>query len=86
MNGFGKQRADAEQFASHRRRYFADCELKQIATTTLESMNKHTKNPHLRTGQELDRSFALAQLLDGVTGENIHCEVDTGPAVGGEVW
>lgn len=28
----------------------------------------------------------LAELLDGITDENLHGEVDTGPAVGREVW
>lgn len=30
--------------------------------------------------------FTLRGLLAGVTEENLHQEVDTGPAVGGEVW
>jgi len=30
--------------------------------------------------------FTLEQLLEGITPENRHQEVDTGPAVGGEVW
>jgi antitoxin MazE len=30
--------------------------------------------------------FTLKQLLARVTEENLHHEVDTGPAVGGEVW
>jgi hypothetical protein len=29
MKGFGKGRADAEQFSAHRRRYFADREVEQ---------------------------------------------------------
>jgi antitoxin MazE len=28
----------------------------------------------------------LKDLLDGITDENIHGEIDTGDAVGGEVW
>ncbi len=28
----------------------------------------------------------LEDLLDGITDENIHGEVDTGDAVGGEIW
>ena len=28
----------------------------------------------------------LGDLLDGITDENIHGEIDTGDAVGGEVW
>jgi len=31
-------------------------------------------------------TFTLKQLLARVTEENLHHEVDTGPAVGGEVW
>jgi len=30
--------------------------------------------------------FTLRQLLAQVTEENLHHEVDTGPAVGGEAW
>lgn len=30
--------------------------------------------------------FTLKQLLSQVTEENLHHEVDTGPAVGGEAW
>lgn len=30
--------------------------------------------------------FTLKQLLARVTKENLHDEVDTGPAAGGEVW
>jgi antitoxin MazE len=30
--------------------------------------------------------FTLKQLLAKVTEENLHDEVDTGPAVGGEMW
>jgi antitoxin MazE len=30
--------------------------------------------------------LTLEQLLDGVTEENLHHEVDTGPAVGEEAW
>jgi antitoxin MazE len=32
------------------------------------------------------RAFDLTQLLAQVTEENLHREVDTGPAVGGEAW
>ena len=32
------------------------------------------------------RAFTLARLLAGVTEDNRHHEVETGPAVGGEVW
>ena len=28
----------------------------------------------------------LGDLLDGITDENIHGEIDTGDAVGGEIW
>jgi antitoxin MazE len=31
-------------------------------------------------------SWSLEQLLAGVTSENIHHEIDTGDAVGNEVW
>ena len=32
------------------------------------------------------RKYSLAQLLAGVTPENLHAEVGTGPSVGGEAW
>jgi antitoxin component of MazEF toxin-antitoxin module len=31
-------------------------------------------------------ALSLEQLLAGVTEDNLHREVDTGPAVGHEVW
>jgi len=31
-------------------------------------------------------AYSLKQLLEGVTEENIHAEVDTGTAVGNEAW
>ena len=31
-------------------------------------------------------TYSLAELLDGVTDENLHDEVSTGDAVGAEVW
>jgi antitoxin MazE len=32
------------------------------------------------------RSYTLEELLEGITDENLHREVGTGPAVGAEVW
>jgi antitoxin MazE len=32
------------------------------------------------------RPFTLAQLLEGITDENLHEEIPTGPALGKEVW
>jgi len=34
----------------------------------------------------VEPKVSLAQLLEGVTEENRHQEVDTGSAMGGEVW
>lgn len=31
-------------------------------------------------------SFSVAELIAGITAENRHAGIDTGPAVGGEVW
>jgi antitoxin MazE len=31
-------------------------------------------------------SYSLEQILDRITGENIHGETNTGPAVGREIW
>lgn len=33
-----------------------------------------------------DRQWALEELLAGVTAANLHAEIDTGDAVGGESW
>ena len=33
-----------------------------------------------------ERNYTLEELLDRVTDENIHCEVDTGAPVGNEQW
>jgi len=30
--------------------------------------------------------FTLEQLLDQITGDNLHHEIDTGPAIGEEAW
>lgn len=32
------------------------------------------------------RKYSLKQLLDAVTEDNLHSEVDTGDAVGKEIW
>jgi antitoxin MazE len=31
-------------------------------------------------------AFSLEELLGGITPENIHAEIDWGPAIGNEVW
>ena len=33
-----------------------------------------------------EREFSLAQLLSGISDDNIHREIDTGKAVGKEIW
>jgi len=33
-----------------------------------------------------DREYTLEQLLDGVTEENLHKEINSGNAVGKEIW
>ena len=33
-----------------------------------------------------EQEYSLEQLLAGITDENIHAEVDTGNAVGKEIW
>ena len=33
-----------------------------------------------------NKEYSLEQLLDGVTEENLHKEIDTGNAVGKEIW
>ena len=34
----------------------------------------------------VEEKYSLEQLLEGVTEENIHAEVDTGVSVGNEAW
>jgi antitoxin MazE len=34
----------------------------------------------------IEPAYTLEQLLEGVTDENIHAEVDTGASVGNEAW
>jgi hypothetical protein len=36
--------------------------------------------------EDEDASLALTTLLAGITAENIHVEIDIGPAVGRELW
>jgi len=37
--------------------------------------------------ERLDRrDFQLAELLEGITKENVHCETDVGGPFGNEVW
>jgi antitoxin MazE len=40
----------------------------------------------LQPGVRLDNSSSLLDLMDGVTPENLHEEIDFGPPVGREVW
>lgn len=40
----------------------------------------------LQPGVDLANSSSLQDLLDGITPENIHGEVDFGPPLGREVW
>jgi antitoxin component of MazEF toxin-antitoxin module len=40
----------------------------------------------LTTDEKPRPGFTLEELLAGVTKENVHAEVDTGPAVGNEAW
>jgi hypothetical protein len=40
----------------------------------------------LRKAKTVAKKYSLAQLLAGITPENIHPEVDFGPPVGREVW
>lgn len=40
----------------------------------------------LPPGVRLDHSESLCDLLDGITPENVHEEIDFGPPIGREVW
>jgi antitoxin MazE len=44
------------------------------------------KNGKLLISPVRKQKVQLEDLLEQVTPENIHREVDTGPAVGGEIW
>ena len=45
------------------------------------------KIKELKTTKPLDeKEYSLEQLLDGVTEQNLHTEIDTGNAIGKEVW
>ena len=44
------------------------------------------RDNELVIAQVVKTGFSLADLLAQVTDANLHREVDTGPAVGGEVW
>jgi antitoxin component of MazEF toxin-antitoxin module len=57
-------------------RDFADC------LVTVERVGDELRVRKAR--QKVGRRFSFKQLMAGVTAENIHAEVDTGPAVGGE--
>jgi len=53
---------------------------------------RQTTPPQSIAGKDLiiapsaPRPFTLDQLLEGITDDNIHGEISTGPALGNEVW
>jgi antitoxin component of MazEF toxin-antitoxin module len=40
----------------------------------------------IRRAKAVPRKYTLAQLLSGITTENLHGEIDTGPSKGNEAW
>jgi hypothetical protein len=52
------------------------------AAVVIERVN----NVEVRVRKKAGRRFSLSELLAGVTPENIHAEIQTGPSVGKEAW
>jgi hypothetical protein len=47
---------------------------------------ERVSSAEVRVRKKRGRRFTLADLLAGVTPENIHAEIPTGPSVGKEAW
>lgn len=57
---------------------FAGC------TVTIERVGP--EEVRIRKVRTVTRKYTLAQLVSGITKENRHPEISTGPPVGGEQW
>jgi antitoxin component of MazEF toxin-antitoxin module len=57
---------------------FAGC------TVTVERVSP--EEVRIRKVRTVKRKYTLAQLVAGITPENRHAEIPTGPPVGGEQW
>ena len=51
-----------------------------------QAVDVKEENGRIVIEPERSRAFLLEQLLDGITAANLHHPIDTGPAVGREVW
>ena len=58
----------------------------QMALAADAAVSLEVRDGRLSVCPAGNSSLTLAQLLAGITPENRHQEVDTGPAVGGEIW
>jgi len=63
------------------RAYVADSHLEENMTVEITQ-----EDGHLVITPQPARRWSLAALLAGVTPDNIHREVETGPSVGNEEW
>lgn len=51
-----------------------------------QSVDVKEENGRIVIEPEQASAYSLKDLLDGITSANLHRSVDTGPAVGREVW
>ena len=63
----------------------ADAPLRKVLRA-LESLGFRTLRPESRPISEGDKTDCLEHLLTQVTTDNLHKEIDTGPAAGSEAW
>ena len=60
--------------------------VKQMGLTADTAVSLEIRDGRLSVGPAGKPRFTLEELLEGITEDNLHGEVATGPAVGGEVW
>ncbi len=58
----------------------------QMGLAADTAVSLEVRDGELKVGPVGKVRFTLEELLEEITEENRHGEVDTGPAVGGEVW
>ena len=58
----------------------------QMGLAADTAVSLEVRDGELKVGPVGKRRFTLEELLEGITEENRHGEVDSGAAVGGEVW
>ena len=58
----------------------------QIGIESNSPVKLSLRDAELVIAPVMQSGLKLEDLLDQVTEDNLHSEVDTGPAVGGEVW